>query len=403
MIAVVTAATLASFLIIFEKRTAPPNSAALKEPAGDASGSEDTAVPVKIVAARRGNLVIKLRSPAEAAADKKIILKAEVSGRIKSLKVKEGKRVQEGDLLVELDDEEYALRFERAEAIRLRYLSEMFLEMQFAGSPVELDPKALGRAQESEQELQRASSLFERRLLSKEALETAKKKHELVLIETGLKKEAVQASAKGLTQAEIDVKMALLDLSKTRIRAPFSGVITGIRVSPQETVSAGRDLFTLVNISPVRVLARVLESEAGKIRTGQEAELRFIAYPGRIFRGKVDAVSPVIDPQDKTSEVQIIVENREEEIKPGMHAEAEIAAEIYQDRLIVPQEALLVRGGKKLVFVAVGGLAKWRYIEVGLENEKYAEVLAGIKEGEMVISEGHFSLVHDAKIQVIEQ
>ncbi len=402
--AVVIAANLALLLFVFDKRPGRPNpAAAFNEPGDAASGSEDTAVPVKIVPARRGKLVIKLTSPAEAAAEKKTILKAEVSGRIKSLKVREGKRVREGEVLLELDDEEYALRCERAEALRLRYLSDMFLEMQFAGSPDQPDPKALRRAKESEEELQQAGSLFERGLLSKEAFEMAKKKHELVLIETGLKKEAVQASAKGLTQAEIDVKMALLDLGKTKIRAPFSGVITGIRVSPQETVSAGRDLFTLVDISPVRVLARVLESEAGKIRIGQEAELRFIAYPGKIFQGKVDSVSPVIDPEDKTSEVQIIVENRDEQVKPGMHAEAEIAADIYGDRLILPQEALLVRGGRKLVFVAEDGLALWRYIEVGLENEKCVEVLGGVKEGEMVITEGHLTLVHDAKIRVIEQ
>lgn len=401
--AVVIITNLGLFLFVFDKRPGPNPAAPGKEPAGTASSGEDTASPVKIVPVRRGKLVITLKSPGEAVAEKKIALKAEVSGRIKNLNIKEGKHVREGEVLLELEDEEYALRFERAEALRLRYLSEMFLEMQFAGSRKELDPKALERVRKSEEELLWAGSLFEKRLLSKEGFEKAKKKHELVLIETGMKKEAVQASAKGLTQAEIDVKIALLDLDKTRIRAPFSGVITGIMVSSQETVSASRDLFTLVDVSPIKILARVLETEAGKIRAGQEADLRFIAYPGKIFRGKVDAVSPVIDPGDKTCEVHIIVENREEQIKPGMHAEVEIAADIYRDRLIVPQEALLVRGGRKLVFVAKESLAKWRYIEVGLENEDYAEVLDGVKEGEMVITEGHLTLVHDAKIQVIKQ
>jgi multidrug efflux pump subunit AcrA (membrane-fusion protein) len=83
-----------------------------------------------------------------------------------------------------------------------------------------------------------------------------------------------------------------------------------------------------------------------------------------------------------------------------MHAEVEIAADIYKDRLLVPQEAVLVRGGRKLVFTVEEGLAKWRYIEVGLENKDYAEVLDGIKEGEMVIVEGHFTLAHDARVQV---
>ena len=89
------------------------------------------------------------------------------------------------------------------------------------------------------------------------------------------------------------------------------------------------------------------------------------------------------------------------EIKPGMHTEVEIVAEVHKDRLLVPQEAVLVRtGGRKLVFVAEGGLAKWRYVEIGLENEDYAEILDGIKEGELVLVDGHSTLAHDAKIRV---
>ncbi len=83
-----------------------------------------------------------------------------------------------------------------------------------------------------------------------------------------------------------------------------------------------------------------------------------------------------------------------------MHAEVEIAAEIYEDRLLIPQDAVLVRMGRKLAFVVEEGIAKWRYIEVGLENEDYAEVLDGIKEGETVIIEGHFTLAHDAKVRI---
>ena len=85
-----------------------------------------------------------------------------------------------------------------------------------------------------------------------------------------------------------------------------------------------------------------------------------------------------------------------------MHAEVEIAAEIYEDCLLIPQEAVLVRGGRKMAFVVEDGLAKWRYIQVGHENDDYAEVLEGIKEGEMVIIEGHITLAHDAPVRIVE-
>ncbi len=85
-----------------------------------------------------------------------------------------------------------------------------------------------------------------------------------------------------------------------------------------------------------------------------------------------------------------------------MHAEVEIAAEVFRNRLLVPQEAVLVRGGRKLVFVVGDGLAKWRYIESGLENERFVEVLEGVKEGDEIITDGHLTLAHDAEVKIVE-
>jgi len=68
----------------------------------------------------------------------------------------------------------------------------------------------------------------------------------------------------------------------------------------------------------------------------------------------------------------------------------------------VPQAAVLVRGGRPLVFVIENGLAKWRYIQTGQENQEYVEVLDGVKEGEPVIVEGHLTLAHDSAVRIVE-
>ncbi len=368
-----------------------------------AQKAQESALPVKAIPIKKGELVMRLKSPGEAVTEKKIIIKTEVAGTIKNLNVREGKHVREGDLLLEIEDREYRLKLERAEATRLKFLSELLLERQFSAPEKELDSGALERLKKAEEAFTQAGSRFGQGLISREEFEKAKNDYELVLIESGKKKDEVMASAKQFTQSEIDVKMSQMELEKTKIRAPFSGIITDIKISPKETVTAGREIFTLVDISRIKVQARVLESEVGKMRVGREADLRFSAYPGKTFKGKVEAISPIINPADKTCTVHILVENPEEEIKPGMHAEVEISADVYTDRLLVPQEAVLVRGGRKLVFVVEEGLAKWRYIEVGLENEDYAEVLDGVKEGESVIIEGHLTLAHDAKVQVAKE
>lgn len=393
---------LVVFFLVIKK--GPENSAdeSSSEGGEDVQKARDLPLPVKVTKAEKGNLVIKLKAPGEAVTNKKIVMKAEVSGVVQKLNVEESQHVKQGDLLVQLDDREYRLNLERADAERLSKLSTILVEKKFGELgeiPVSSDREKIQKAKE---EYNNASELFRKGLISRKNFEQASTDYELALIESGEKKDEILAASKGLTQSEVEVKKARLDLEKTEIRAPFSGIITDIKISPREHLSSGRELFSLVDISHIQVYAKVLESEIGRLQVGREVEIKFSAYPEKVFKGRTKAISPIINPEDKTCKVVIEVDNPREEIKPGMHAEVEIPAEIYKDRLLVPQEAVLVRSGRKLAFVVEEGLAKWRYLEVGLENENYAEIIDGVKEGEVVIIEGHFTLAHDARVRIVE-
>jgi len=388
------------FYFIFFKNKAETAGDESSDSAATKRKVQEASLPVKVTDAHRGDLIITLKSPGEAVTSMNIVVKAEVGGLIEKLNVEESQHVKRGELLAELDDTEYRLNLERQEAARLKVLSDYLVEKRFSDKgelSIAVDEKGV---QEAKDTYEKERQQYRERKISQEEYEKASKNYEMVLIESGEMKEEVLAAAKNLTQNEIAVKEAQLTLEKTKIRAPFSGIVFDIQVSFHERVSAGTELFTLVNIDRIHVQARVLESEIGKMRVGREVDLKFSAYPGKIFKGKVKAISPVVNPDDRTCKVTIDVANPEEEIKPGMHAEVEIAAEIYEDRLLIPQDAVLVRMGRKLAFVVEEGIAKWRYIEVGIENEDYAEVLDGVKEGETVIIEGHFTLAHDANVRI---
>ena len=363
-------------------------------------------LPVKAVAARRGDLVLTLKSPGEAYTERKVVLKMEVGGPIKNLSAREGLRVREGDVLAEIDDFEYRLSLEKLEAMRLKYLSEMQLEKQFAVADQEASPEALANLMKIQAEYEAAPVSFQAGKIAAADLERILREYDLALIDAGRKKDEIIATTKGLTGAEIDVKTARRTLEKTVLRAPFPGILTDIKVSPRERIEGGREICTLVDPSRMKIKAKVLESEIGKMRPGRQVDLRFSAYPGKAFRGVVESVGPIVDTEDKTCPVFIAVTDSRDEIKPGMYAEVEIAAEIYPDRLLVPQDAILVRGGRKLVFVVDNNLAKWRYVDVGWENERFVEILpgagsaSGISEGDLVIIEGHFTLAHDSKVVV---
>lgn len=407
----------AVYFLVLDKSPAAPGTS--PETSTDPSSSSAAAaapdqkveaapLPVKVSKAFLGDLVMTLKSPGEAYTEKRIAMKSEVGGVVKNLYAAEGRHVREGDLLVELDDREYRLTLEKLEAQRLRYLSELFLERQFSTSEEPTAPSLIDKLNKAQSDYDRVSLGFKSGVASQADLEKCQSALELALIEAGRKKDEVQAATKGLTQSEVDVKMARLDLEKTRVRAPFAGIITDVKLSAKERLDPGRELFTLVDISRIKVKAKVLESEVGKVVAGREVDLRFSAFHGRSFKGRIEAVSPIIDAEDKTCGVYVTMDNPSEEIKPGMHAEVEFPTEIFTGRLLVPQQAILVRGGRKLVFAVEGDIAKWRYIEVGLENERFAEVLPGkepgwgVSAGDTVIVEGHITLAHDTKVSIVQ-
>ncbi len=367
----------------------------------------ETPLPVKVGEVIRGDLIIRLKSPGEAVTNMHVGMKAEISGKVKRILVKESQRVKQGQVLLELDDREARLNLENSEASRLETLSKFILEQQFAGSNQE------GTASDSEgqsliKKFEEVSELYQKGMISQKEFERRSRQMEIAIIKSGAKKDEIMEVSQGLTQAEIQVKQARLALEKSQVRAPFSGIITNIQVSPGQHVSTGSDLFTLVNIDKVQVHAKVLESEIGKMKVGREVELKFSAYPGQVFKGRVHAISPIVDPADKTCNVIVEMVNVDQAVKPGMHAEVEIVAEIYPDRLLVPQDAILTRNQRKLVFVVEGDRAKWKYIAIGLENEEYAEVLptddpgGEIEPGNQVLIDGHFTIAHDARIRIVQ-
>jgi RND family efflux transporter MFP subunit len=361
---------------------------------------EETRFSVKVAPVEKKDLVIKLTSYGRSVALRKIKIKAEVSGVIVFMSVEESEDVEQGRILVSLDDRAYSLEVERYEAERLKFLSELLLEKKFdlpSLSPEPLDENWGGLFEDP-----KAQKNYQEEKESKQELRNTGLESEIALIESGLMRDQVMAATKNLTQAEINLKKARMNLEKTQIRAPFSGVITDIKVSCREHVVAGQELFTLVDVSSILVHSRILENEIGKIDVGQEVDLRFLAYPEVLYSGKVKAISPVMDPEDRTCKVIIGVTSSSKEIKPGMHAEVAIVSEVHPMKLLIPDDAILVRSDRTMVFVVKDGLAKWRYVKLGSENEHYVEILDGAQEGDQVIVRGHYTLGHDAAVHIVK-
>ncbi|MBN2354649.1 efflux RND transporter periplasmic adaptor subunit, partial [candidate division KSB1 bacterium] len=202
-------------------------------------------------------------------------------------------------------------------------------------------------------------------------------------------------------RALVEYERARLTLSYCSLRAPFSGYVADCELVPGGSyINAGFKCMKLVDLSKINIITEVTESQIGKIRIGHAAEVRFVAYPQKVLRGRVMEINPYIDLEKRTGKVTVEIANPDHRFKPGMFANVRIQGDVVAEALVIPRPALVMRDNRPVVFVAQNGLAKWHYVAIGAENEDFYQITDGISAGDSVIVEGHYNLAHDARIKV---
>jgi len=223
-------------------------------------------------------------------------------------------------------------------------------------------------------------------------------------------REEVTRAQSGLSEAEVALRQAERQLARATVRAPFPGRVADVVVSVGQHVTTGTDLMTVVSLDPIEIETHVLESAIPDLVEGRAAEVRFAAFPGESFVGRIRSVNPVVSPERRAVRVVVRMANPGGRIKPGMYARVALQARAHPDVVMVPRSAILERGvgeRRKMLFVFEEGLAKWRYVTVGPENDRFAAVLPSeetdmVEPGETVLTDGHHYLAHDTRVRLVE-
>ena len=181
--------------------------------------------------------------------------------------------------------------------------------------------------------------------------------------------------------------------SITTIRAPFAGVVIKAAVSPGEVVNAGSDLFQVADLSRVWVQAEVYEKDLGRIRAGQTALITVDTYPNEKFAGKMTYIGDVLDPQTRTVKVRCEVPNPGIKLKLDMFASVSLPTTFSHRGLAVPTGAIQQLESKSVVFVRTAETKfEAREVRAGRAIGGRTEILAGLNEGEQVVTNGAFHL-----------
>ncbi|TMH11368.1 MAG: efflux RND transporter periplasmic adaptor subunit [Betaproteobacteria bacterium] len=196
--------------------------------------------------------------------------------------------------------------------------------------------------------------------------------------------QAKDEAENNLKVAEASLALAQAKLAKLSIEAPFSGIIGLRSVSVGDYVKEGADMVNLEAIDPLKVDFRVPEIYLSQIHVGQSLQMSLDAVPGKTYEGKVFAINP----------------NQDTTLRPGMFARVRLLTRDAQEALVVPEQAIVPQGDEWFVYRIIDGKAQRARVEIGQRRGGKAEVLKGLRDGDIVITAGQLKIRDGVPVQV---
>lgn len=330
-------------------------------------------VPFKTVTVQRRSLEQEIWATAVIKPNENRL--AHVSPRIpgKAIEVKAllGDPVEPGQILAELDSLELGER--KAAFLQAR------TNLDVARRNYEREERLFKQQISSEKEYLEAKGEFER---SQAAYRAAQEALRLV----------------GLADAEIE-KITWggkgHSLSHFPLVAPFAGTVVEKHITVGELIEPEEKPYTITDLSTLWILLDIYEKDLGRVSLGADARLAIDAYLGELFQGKVTYVSNLLDETTRTAQARVEIPNPDHKLKPGMFVTATIAVPVpgASAVLAIPDAAIQQVRGTPVAFVREDeGVFVSRDLQLGRDSGPYTEVLAGLSEGELVVTEGGFYL-----------
>jgi RND family efflux transporter MFP subunit len=307
-----------------------------------------------------------------------------ISGTLEAVYVDEGDEVKGGHILAKLDQEIILIGKRQCEA-SVRVAQAQLKEAQL-------------QEENLRKEKARLANLHEKRAISQQRYDDIVTAHSMAVTRLEILTAQIVSCNENLAMAEQKLKDSV-------IRAPFSGIIVKRLVNRGEYVSTMPPtvLFVIVNIDKVKTEVALPEVHLARVAKGNRVEITADAYPGTQFGAKVSTINPLVDPVSRTFIVKIEIPNRDHRLKAGMFARATLYPKVHRGALVVPFKSVLQRDGKTGVFVIDEDRALFRPITVGITDENEVEVIEGLAQGEEVISDGHYGMADNTKVQVLRQ
>ncbi|PUE40197.1 efflux RND transporter periplasmic adaptor subunit [Limnohabitans sp. Bal53] len=281
-----------------------------------------------------------------------VMLRPEVGGRVKQILFSDGQRVRKGQLMVQFEDQLQQAQVAQARA-----------ELSIA--------------------------------------EANHKRNQELVAQNFISQRSLDESAAALEVSRAKLSLAQATLARLQVLAPFDG-ITGLKqINVGDYLKDGADMVNVEDIDAVLLDFRLPERFQAKIRAGQKAQLTVDALPGRPFMAIVQAVDPLIEANGRSVGVRGCIDNRQQQLRPGMFARVNAVFGSRDNALVIPEEAIIPQGGRTFVVKVVAGdkpgalVSERVAVKVGLRQPGKVEIVEGLSAGDTVVTAGHQRLQKD--------
>ena len=278
---------------------------------------------------------------------------AEVAGRVTRVAGFTGKKVKRGELLAEIDAEDFQIQ-SRADAAEVKRLQALL--------------------QNQERVVARQEKLVAQGFISQNALDEA------LAQRTVLREQLSAARARAESTGR--------SLGKARVIAPIDGEIESQLVAAGDYVKVGDPLFTLVGMRRMRAHLLFPESAAHRIRPGLKVRLESPAAPGKAVETRIDEIKPTVNAGNRALDAIVRFDSDDGAFRGGGSVNARVVLTIRENALMVPEQSVVLRPAGKVVYVVQDGRVAQRLVETGLRQDGWQEITKGLSAGEVIATDG---------------
>lgn len=387
---------------------------------------------VEVTSVRQGKIAKRIKFTGSIEADSQVNVFPQITAVVKEMKVDLGDSVKKGNVIARLESEEFSAQFSQAKAA-LEVMRAKWAQMQTGARPEEISQaedlviKAKANLKEAESNFTRMKEMYTKGSISERQFESAElaytvakadsnsAQERLQMLKMGATKEDRDALQAQVRQAEAAVDLARIRLSYTQITSPFDGTISERFIEPGDLATPAKPLFTIVRMDRVKVVIGFPGNQIQYMVPGTTARIHVDAYASEEFLGKIDKVSPTLNPETRLFSAELGIANEKYLLRPGMFATVMFEVDPHQDALLVPKITVLYRenntdnaetiGAKthqrNYLFIIEDETARMREVSLGHESGDIIEILHGVKKGERIVTQGLHQLKDGDRVRIV--